>query len=42
MRPSSSHNQPQEDDEEVDIEAMKMNYKRADGSNYVRELPALD
>ncbi|PMD38885.1 hypothetical protein L207DRAFT_584285 [Hyaloscypha variabilis F] len=40
MRPSSSHNQAQDDEE--DTVDLRMNYKRADGSNYVRELPALE
>ncbi len=41
MRPSSSHNQPQDDEEDNEVE-IKMDYKRADGSNCVRPLPALD
>jgi hypothetical protein len=48
MRPTSSH-QPQgstasmeDDDDSVSIEALRMQYKRADGTSYSRELPALE
>jgi hypothetical protein len=41
MRPSSSHDNTRDDEDDMDMEQMKMNYKRADGTNYVRELPAL-
>jgi len=40
MRPSSSHNQAQDDDDELGD--VKMSYKRADGTDYTRELPTLD
>jgi hypothetical protein len=41
MRPSSSHDHTRDDEEDIDMDQMKMNYKRADGTNYVRELPTL-
>jgi hypothetical protein len=31
-----------DDDDSVSIEALKMQYKRADGTSYSRELPALE
>jgi len=48
MRPSSSHQAqgstatPDDDDDSVSIEALRMQYKRADGTSYSRELPALE
>jgi hypothetical protein len=48
MRPTSSH-QPQastmtadDDDESLSFEALRMQYKRADGTSFSRELPALE
>jgi hypothetical protein len=46
MRPPSSHATPQEefddDNDELSIEQLKMQYKRADGTSYSRELPILE
>jgi hypothetical protein len=43
MRPSSSHhNQMIDDDDSMSLEQLKMQYKRADGSSYSRELPTLE
>ncbi|RDW71299.1 hypothetical protein BP6252_07862 [Coleophoma cylindrospora] len=43
MRPSNVHDQQQYDDEDdMSMEQLKMQYKRADGSSYSRELPALE
>lgn len=48
MRPTSSHQQQgsttnmEDDDDSVSIEALRMQYKRADGTSYSRELPALE
>lgn len=48
MRPTSSHQPqgsaatPDDDDDSVPIEALRMQYKRADGTSYSRELPALE
>ena len=46
MRPASSHASAQdefdEDDNEMSIEQLKMQYKRADGTSYSRELPILE
>lgn len=48
MRPTSSHHTQgpatalDDDDETVSIEALRMQYKRADGTSYSRELPALE
>ena len=43
MRPSSPHDDGTYDDEDESfMEEMKMNYKRADGSEYSRALPVLD
>jgi len=45
MRPSSSnHNQSMfdDDDDSMSLEQLKMQYKRADGSSYSRELPTLE
>lgn len=48
MRPTSSHQlqgsttTPDDDDDSVSIEALRMQYKRADGTSYSRELPALE
>jgi hypothetical protein len=48
MRPTSSHQAqgsattPDDDDDSVSIEALRMQYKRADGTSYSRELPALE
>jgi hypothetical protein len=45
MRPTSSHhNQSSYDDEEdaISMDALRMQYKRADGTSYSRELPTLD
>jgi hypothetical protein len=45
MRPSSSHHKQgaaDDDDESMSLEQLKMQYKRADGSSYSRELPVLE
>ncbi|KAI9742469.1 MAG: velvet protein [Claussenomyces sp. TS43310] len=46
MRPTSSHHAQSaafDDDDEADnLEALRMQYKRADGSSYSRELPTLE
>ncbi|KAL3427556.1 hypothetical protein PVAG01_01065 [Phlyctema vagabunda] len=42
MRPPNVHEQPYEDEDEMSLEQLKMQYKRADGSNYSRELPTLE
>jgi hypothetical protein len=49
MRPTSSHQAQgltttpdDDDDDSVSIEVLKMQYKRADGTSYSRELPALE
>jgi len=46
MRPISSHASAQdeldEDDNDLSIEQLKMQYKRADGTSYSRELPILE
>jgi hypothetical protein len=47
MRPTSSHhNAPasnfDDDDDTMSLEQLKMQYKRADGTNYSRELPILE
>lgn len=44
MRPSSPHDDGVYDDEDETsfMEEMKMNYKRADGSEYSRALPVLE
>lgn len=42
QRPGSSHGDDnQYDDDDVDLEELKMNYKRADGSSHSRALPTL-
>ena len=44
MRPSSSHHNQSmiDDDDSMSLEQLKMQYKRADGSSYSRELPTLE
>jgi hypothetical protein len=48
MRPTSSHHNPSsgvsydDDDDTISMEALRMQYKRADGTSYSRELPTLD
>jgi hypothetical protein len=45
MRPSSSHHNQgmfDDDDDSMSLEQLKMQYKRADGSSYSRELPTLE
>jgi len=47
MRPTSAHHGQSssafdDEDEPVSIEAFKMQYKRADGTPYSRELPTMD
>jgi hypothetical protein len=48
MRPTSSHHNQgsgvsyDDDDDTVSMEALRMQYKRADGTSYSRELPTLD
>jgi Velvet factor len=47
MRPTSSHHNQSsgvsyDDDDTVSMEALRMQYKRADGTSYSRELPTLD
>ena len=41
MRPTSSHHQGMFDDDDDDEPEIKMAYKRADGSRFMRELPTL-
>jgi hypothetical protein len=43
MRPTSSHDlAPYDDDDSISMDALKMRYKRADGSSFSRELPILE
>jgi hypothetical protein len=45
MRPSSSHHNQgflDDDEDQIAIEAMKMSYRRADGTSLSRELPTLE
>ncbi|KAH8820466.1 velvet factor-domain-containing protein [Xylogone sp. PMI_703] len=41
MRPSSSHHML-DDDDEISVDQLRMQYKRADGTSYSRELPVLE
>ncbi|RFU26121.1 hypothetical protein B7463_g10206, partial [Scytalidium lignicola] len=42
MRPSSSHHMLDEDEDSISVDQLRMQYKRADGSSYSRELPVLE
>lgn len=42
MRPSSSHRMFDDDDDSISVDQLRMQYKRADGTSYSRELPVLE